>query len=360
VQALFHWYETFSAAAAGTKLAYNRCRLIHGGAELEYLTGISLEEHLLTVEKEQGTDACAQKFLEYLNFVRSIHVGAVFGSCREFFEVFGDAAPPAGTVCAPCTNIDLLCENILLCGESWTAIDYEWSFSFPIPVNFLLFRIIFYFTAHANRGTEFECYDFYGKMGITAEEIEAYEKMETHFQHYVCGSHVPIRDLYDTISEGFFQIKDQPAREVLQVYFDYGEGFREECSNRYYMKHRGNWCIRQEVLIPDNVSALRVDPGSRACMVRLKTLRFDNQQTSAHFRLREGVVQGEWLCFTEDDPNIILRKIPHGAKSLLIDLELYEVARTAGENSGSGEQSGNEVQEISIFQKIATAALRSG
>lgn len=359
VQALFHWYNTFSEFTAGTRLGYNRCRLIPEGAELEYLTGISLEEYLLSVEKKQGIDACAQELLDYLNFIKSIHVGAVFEPGEEFREVFGDVNLPVGTVCAPCTDIDLLCENILLTGENWTAIDYEWSFSFPIPVNFLLFRIIFYFTAHANRGTEFENCDFYGKMGITAGEIAAYEAMETHFQKFVCSGYVPIRDLYDTISEGFFQVMDQPAREVLQVYFDYGEGFREDCSNLYSMKRKGNWHIHQEVSIPNNTIALRIDPGSRACMVRLKTLRFDNQQDSAHFRLREGVIQGEWLCFAEDDPNIILQKIPHGAKSILIDLELCSVDRADLIHQKRDEAGNGESRGTGIIQKLATAALRS-
>ncbi|MCC8066279.1 MAG: class I SAM-dependent methyltransferase, partial [Clostridiales bacterium] len=171
VQALYDQYQRLSAFTAGTKLAYNRCRLIPGGAELEYLTGISLENHLLSVVKEEGLEACAKEFLDYLNFVRSIHTGAFFESCEEFREVFGTVELPHGSVCSPCTNIDLLCENILLNDGKWTAIDYEWSFSFPIPVNFLLFRIIFYFTAHADRGAEFERFDFYGEMGISPEEI---------------------------------------------------------------------------------------------------------------------------------------------------------------------------------------------
>ena len=54
VEAIYHWYEAFSRAVEGTKLSYNVCSLIPGGVELEYLTGETLEEHLLSVEKEQG------------------------------------------------------------------------------------------------------------------------------------------------------------------------------------------------------------------------------------------------------------------------------------------------------------------
>ena len=138
VETIYHWYQVFSRELEGTKLSYNVCSLIPGGVELEYLTGETLEEHLLSVEKEQGIGSCAEELLEYLEFVKSLHKGAVFEITEGFREVFGEPELPEGTICAPFSNIDLVCGNILLTGEKWTAIDYEWSFDFPIPVNFIL------------------------------------------------------------------------------------------------------------------------------------------------------------------------------------------------------------------------------
>ena len=136
---------------------------------------------------------------------------------------------------APCTNIDLVCGNILVNEEKWTAIDYEWSFDFPVPVKYLLYRIIFYFTDHAGRGKEFEACDFYGKMGITAEERTVFEEMETSFQQYVCRAHVPLRDLYEEVSDGSYKIEEAMNKEILQVFFDYGEGVSEETSITFSM-----------------------------------------------------------------------------------------------------------------------------
>lgn len=66
VEAIYHWYEAFSRVLEGTKLSYNVCSLIPGGVELEYLTGETLEEHLLSVEKKQGIEPCAEELLDYL------------------------------------------------------------------------------------------------------------------------------------------------------------------------------------------------------------------------------------------------------------------------------------------------------
>lgn len=101
VEAIYHWYEAFSRALEGTKLSYNVCSLIPGGVELEYLTGETLEEHLLSVEKKQGIEPCAEEILDYLEFVKSLHKGASFEITEGFREVFGEHELPKETVCAP-------------------------------------------------------------------------------------------------------------------------------------------------------------------------------------------------------------------------------------------------------------------
>lgn len=319
---LYHWYKTFTKLCAGTKLSYNRCEIIPGGVELEYLTGETLEEHLLAVQKEKGSDACVEELLEYLNFVKELHTGAIFEPTMEFQEVFGKTELQVGTPCAPSSNIDLVCSNILLTGESWTAIDYEWSFDFTIPVNYLLYRIIFYFTDHAGRGREFKEYGLYEKMGITEEQQREFERMETCFQQYVCRNHIPVRDLYDDISEGVYKVNDTFGKQALQVYFDYGEGFSEENSVTYPMD---NWEIKRTISLPEGLKALRLDPGSAAGVAELRELRFDHSDKRVAFTLREGAIVGKRLYLGDNDPNILINEIPEHAESLYMELQMYPV-----------------------------------
>ena len=322
VAALYHWYQSFSELCRGTRLSYNRCEIVPGGVELEYLTGETLEEHLLKVLKDQGISQCVSELFEYLELVRDLHSGETFENTLEFQQVFGNVEPKTGCACGPCSNIDLVCGNILITGDTWTAIDYEWSFDFPIPVNYLLYRIIFYFTDHAGRGAEFRNYDLMGQMGITKEEQELYARMETHFQHYVCRNHTPLRDLYGEISEGVFQVEESIGREALQVFFDYGQGCCEQQSVTIPMDH---WGIRKEVTLPKDLKGLRVDPGSAAGMVKIRELKFDTDERRAAFTLREGAVVGDWLYLGDSDPNILINRIPKGAKTLTVDLTVYPV-----------------------------------
>ena len=103
-------------------------------------------------------------------------------------------------------------------------------------------------------------------MGITEAERRAYEAMETSFQKYVCRRHTPIRDLYQDISAGSLQVADRFPQEMLQVYFDCGNGYTEENSRLFQMKHRDCWQLEEEIPLPEGVKSLRLDPGYRACM----------------------------------------------------------------------------------------------
>ncbi|MCC8102069.1 MAG: hypothetical protein LIP11_07345 [Clostridiales bacterium] len=324
IQALYRHYQTLSEMTEGTRLSWNRCIQVSDGVELEYIEGESLEEKLLFTLHTQGTEACAREFLDNLRFIRSLHTGAFFAPCEEFRQVFGDVSLPVGTDCAPCTDIDLLCENILVSDDRWIAIDYEWSFDFSIPVNFLLYRMILHFTDNANRGEEFRRYDFMGQMGITDEEIIAFAAMEAHFQQYILQDHVPIRNLYSAISDGYCLPEDHFVQENLQVYFDYGDGFSEENSTLYRMRGEPHLSLKQEIPLPDGIKALRIDPGYHASMVHLSEFRFDSQEKRASFCLREGTIVGDWIYFSEEDPNIFLTEIPQGVQSFLVALESYQ------------------------------------
>lgn len=60
--------------------------------------GETLEEHLLSVEKKQGIEPCAEELLDYLEFVKSLHKGASFEITEGFREVFGEHELPKETV----------------------------------------------------------------------------------------------------------------------------------------------------------------------------------------------------------------------------------------------------------------------
>ncbi|MDO5424442.1 MAG: hypothetical protein Q4F41_12015 [Eubacteriales bacterium] len=321
---LYRWYQVFSKACEGTWLNYNKCEIITGGVRLEYIEGQSLEEYLEEVEKEKGMEAMADLFRKYLYEIRDMHSGQVFEETAQFRNVFGEFQADAkalGLRCAPATNIDLVCGNILLHDNTGTVIDYEWSFDFPIPVNFLLYRNIFYFKEHAGRDY-LRDYNFYKEMGITPEEIKAYDKMEENLQHYVCRDHIPVRDLYDTISPGLIEMDLRGHFENVQIYYDAGNGFREENSKRFPVRQKKVSGILE---LEPGWSALRIDPGSSSCFVEIMELSVDGQDMTERAGIAGGIRSGQYLCFEKDDPAIILGDLPQGAKKLAFSFQIWPV-----------------------------------
>lgn len=322
VAQICRWYQLFSEFCAGTKLSYNRCRMITGGVELEYIEGKTLEEYLQEVEKSEGTEAMLAVFREYLGRIRRLHEVGKFEETAGFREVFGDFCGDLqrlDLMCAPATNIDLICENILLAGEEGTVIDYEWSFDFPIPVNYLLYRNIFYLTEHAGR-EYLHLYDLCAEAGISEEEIAAYRRMEEHFQRYVCRDHVPVRDLYDTISPGVIGLTSVRRPEFVQLYFDGGRGYREKDSVKFQAeagRAKGTVSLRA------GLSRVRLDPGPSACFVEIETLTVDGQDVTDQLELSGGIRQGNILCFDKADPFMVLPKVPEGARELAFSMQIW-------------------------------------
>ena len=80
------------------------------------------------------------------------------------------------------------------------------------------------------------------------------------------------------------------------------------------------WEIEKEILLPEGVKSLRLDPGYRACMTEIRKLAFDGQTGQAPVTLEKGSSMGNWLFFGEDDPNFYLTEIQRRAKSFKVDL----------------------------------------
>ena len=73
-----------------------------------------------------------------------------FDRTPEFAEVFGEGKLPEGIPCAAVSDVDMIFSNIFVesgkaaADSAWTVIDYEWTFAFPIPKKYLIYRAIYF------------------------------------------------------------------------------------------------------------------------------------------------------------------------------------------------------------------------
>ncbi len=131
-----------------------------------------------TIESEfiEGEKFTAKETVDFVEAIRKAYLphAEKFEPTPEFVEVFGEVSLPQGTLAARYLDVDLIFENVIKTTKGWEIIDYEWTFDFPIPINYLLYRGVIF------GGLVASC------VQIPDEEKPIYQKMEEHFQSEYC------------------------------------------------------------------------------------------------------------------------------------------------------------------------------
>lgn len=322
VENLYRWYQELGRIYETAPFLCNRCEREENSVRLEYLEGETLEEVLDKLLEKGQTDEAAERFRDYLKQIEKVYSRKAFAVTEAFQEVFGEVTEgmfPEGLTCAPVTNIDMVCQNLVLT-KIPTVLDYEWTFAFPVPCRFVLYRVIHYYADTHSTRTALKELDFYGEFGITEKEKAVYEGMEAHFQKYLTGGHVPMREMFAAMTPGVGTVQMVNGGQ-LQIFFSFGEGYREENSVLYPMEEGKVSCA---VKIPEGCTDVRLDPGEQPCAVHIQNLAFDGKTASLDgCVIEKGAKAGEWVYIARPDPNISLIAVPKGAKELQISLEVH-------------------------------------
>lgn len=193
-----------------------------------FIKGKSLDSEMTTAVQKNDFDTI-------IHIMDVVWEAASFGpECRftpnkEFLNLFGnrDYSLLDGEISREQSNIDLVPGNIIVGDDgSMTIIDYEWTFPFPIPTRFILFRSLINTPEFNN--IEIETKNrIWKRYGITVEMQELFLRMEESFQQYVSdgtlwqklaeagGISVPIPDIRTQLIEC---IIEQDSRKVYKSF----------------------------------------------------------------------------------------------------------------------------------------------
>ena len=348
-------YKGLSELYKDTGISVNRCKAEKDYAEFEFLDGVTLEEKLDTLLEEGETEKLEAFLFTYVDMVKKIHEKEDFHKTEEFVQVFGDVRLKSGLKCAALSNIDLVPANIILDQQKASVIDYEWTFFFPVPSQFIVYRMIHYYLESDGKREGLKQRNFYEKAGITEEECKIYAKMEKNFQKYMLGSHVSMLSLYNRISPGkadavkFYEERKTEASQNLQIFLDTGNGYSEENSVKYPIRERR---CRVKMELPGQIQKLRLDPGELRAGIRIHKIRWGNGMPVC-FCTGGIQLEKDLFYFGADDPQILVQEIPENAESIEIDLEFEDEKETAQKFwSGYQEQEKNRrVREEEIHRR---------
>lgn len=298
---------------AGTGLAVAPCRVTEDGegAAFSFISGRTLEELL--------DEALDRKDRE------------------GFLSLLSEYEKRAGANDAvPVSDYDMTFQNILVDGNTWTAIDYEWEVDRAVPVKDLLVRsLVLYIREDPERKNKLFSLipeeELIRDLGVTREEIERQEMEEDDFQKKIAEGGLALGKLRSSIGGAVRKPAELQTKEELEaarrkheeevrqkrekeqalvrvkVYFDTGNGYNESETYVPEAFYETEGMIRFSVHVERSVKNLRIDPASVPCVAMIREAGIDGYEKSgalfARYEKHNGCPAGGGaVLFATDDP----------------------------------------------------------
>ena len=336
-------YALLTKRYEGTKIEMNRCSEKDGNAEnglvFEYCKGVTLEAMLdqcLDCADVEGFKALVAEYMEWLRY--------------------GEVCDGEGAV----SNIDFIFPNILVDGDQWHVIDYEWTFEKYVPARDIAFRAFYNYTLGGERREACRDLLFKDILGFSEEEITAAVQKEQEFQRLISGERVSVDAMRELIGNRAYELNGMLShchyadeRLVAQLYFDYGDGFCEEHSVKLRDCFFAQKDLRIAYDIPQDAVRVRIDPCSYMCTVSIRSIMVNDRLYVGEDMETNGV----WhscgaLVFDNEDPNIAIDVT--GGGRLLVDAQVMELPEILAKNlvETASEQNLFDKTKCFIKQKL--------
>ncbi|MEE0935637.1 MAG: methyltransferase domain-containing protein [Methanobrevibacter sp.] len=182
---IFNMYEQ-SKFPLG-KINYLDCELIDNSIKYGLLKEESLEtlilESILQDDKkeffrllEDYYDALFYESFESQDYAKS-----------QFLEIFKERSN-AKFHCHERSNLDLIFSNIFIIDDEYVAIDYEWTFDFEIPLEYIFYRVLLHYTLTNKVFKEFiSINEIFNHFGLDTSHFNLFRTWDHNFMEYVFG-----------------------------------------------------------------------------------------------------------------------------------------------------------------------------
>lgn len=291
-------YQNLVERYAGGNLAINKCELQEEDgkvwASFEFLEGRLLSEML---------DECLEK-----DDIEGFH--ALF---RQYVERTGYNQT------VPVADFDLIFSNIMVQGDVWTIIDYEWTFGKEVDVKELAFRAIYCYLLEDEKRNKLNVDLILEELGITEADADYYREQEMDFQKFVTGQRRSMAEIRNLIGYRMMQPvrwldKYRDSQEIcrVQVYEDRGGGFSEEDSYFVPEAYQGEQEVEVELKVDGNVQILRIDPAMDTCVVKVEEMTFNGKPVplsnkNIFYTNGKALKPAAGAVFATTDPNLYIK-----------------------------------------------------
>ncbi len=285
-----------------------------------YVSGGLLVNPLLGIE--DGTASFAYETGTPLSQILDEHLmkDDIEGFTNVFFEFVDRINENAQMLVADC---DMVFSNVLVDGDVWKLLDYEWTYEKQVPTKELAFRALYCYLLEDDRRNKFNFDLILRELGITPDEADGYREWEMRFQRTVTGRRMSMPQLRELIGgavivpqKSLLAKEEGSQKRRVQIYYDEGEGFSEV--NSFFLEQPYNAAgeMTFELELPSTVKQVRIDPAMLPCITTIKEIVLNGEAlpiTEPKFVVvnGRGTIDKELgvvtAAFGTDDPNIYIR-----------------------------------------------------
>lgn len=329
---MYQNYTKLQSQFANTRFFMNQTIQTEEGLEFEFLSGDSLEHLLDQKLNRRDMEGLLEQIKEFAAEIKKA-AQKEFVSTPEFEKIFGEWNLARPMMSLEVSDIDMIFQNIIIEGNKWEVIDYEWSYAFPIPVDWIIFRSVYYYLAGQRAAIIKESYNLYRELGFSVEECRYFEKMEQNFQNFLLGNNRPLWKLYDSIrGEMYFPNGDiechreETLRHRVKVVKQYKDGRTED----YYVSPvpDANGVVCVDVFLEAGITWVCLKPAQQSCFVRIRAIIGEGMGSYCAQYGTNGIsLDNQSVYFTMEEPQIWIADIRPEAGKIHAEWQIEYPAR---------------------------------
>ncbi len=325
IDTMFERYKHIQDMLECSVFELNKTNKITNGLEFEYLVGNSLEEELDKLLYGRKITEFKALFDRFCSELRDL-AKTEFSISDNFEKVFGKCPDAVHGKSMAVSDVDMIFKNIILCNGKWNVLDYEWSYDFTIPIDFVIYRAVHYYQEGERNSYIRKYMNLYEVAGITEKYRDIYNVFERNFQRYINGKCISIRDIYDKVSPPLIQPISEAIRKseeaesrCVEVVVTDVDGSQNKSS--FYPSEDRNGIVKYGIRVDEKIASIELVFAKRCCSVDivqslavsdtgLKKVRFET----------DGIenFSGSYI-YTGDKAGIIINDIPSDSNGLYFE-----------------------------------------
>ena len=196
IEKIYNNYAILKSQYENSDFHLETCRKLDNKIEFDYIEGKTFVEILNEEFDKNGLEAVIERIKELKEKLYKLSNNERFEISEEFKKVFGSVKLDENKKCIKPANIDFIGTNLIYSNGKFHIIDYEWVFNFYIPIDYIVYRTIFYYQDENVYKNKINLRKILEKLEISVQEEEKYYKMELQFDKYVRSKEYILEKLY--------------------------------------------------------------------------------------------------------------------------------------------------------------------